>query len=80
MARLSVQVAVYAGTILLATTVTVVPVDTMVTHYKELHTTANTAHARTKEPAHSSWMRQLSVWSAPEDTEVRRNLLHVQGL
>jgi hypothetical protein len=69
---LSVQVAVYAGTILLATTVTVVPVDTTATRYKELRMTANTAHARTKEPAHSWLMRQSSVWSAPEDTEVRR--------
>jgi hypothetical protein len=68
---LSVQVAAYAGTIPLVTTVTVVPVGTMVTRYKELRTTANTAHAQTKEPAHSWWMRQLSVWSAPEDTEVR---------
>lgn len=85
---LSVQVAAYAGTILRVTTVTVVLVDTTVTHYKAPRTTANTAHARTKEPAHSWWMRRLSVWSALEDTEVRHNqadsygtkLLPVPGL
>jgi hypothetical protein len=64
------QVAVYANTIRLVTTVSAALVATTAIHYKELRMTADTVRARTKEPARSSLMRLSSVWSVPEDMEV----------
>jgi len=65
------QVAVYANTIRLVITASAVLVATTAIRYKELRMTADTVRAQTKEPARSSWMRLLSVWSVPEDMEVR---------
>jgi hypothetical protein len=64
------QVVVYASTIRLVIIVSAVHVATMAIRYKELRMTADTVRARTKEPARSSWTRQSSVWSVPEDMEV----------
>jgi len=64
------QVAVYVNTIRLAITASAVLVATTAIRYKELRMTADTVRAQTKEPARSSWMRLLSVWSVPEDMEV----------
>jgi hypothetical protein len=67
------QVAVYASTIQVVITVSAVLVATMAIHYKELHMTADTVRAQTKEPVLSWWMRLSSVWSVPEDMEVSAN-------
>jgi len=64
-------VAVYANTIRLVTTASAVLVATTAIRYKELRMTADTVRAQIKEPARSSWMRLLSVWSVPEDMEDR---------